>query len=124
MEFYTLSFDSAKSIFLGQLLSSSVESFLISQQPKRLGSGPTFLNTKLTRLKVKEGTLDSVALRELTTKASEEFNEAFERTPVELVKFFRFEAFKAIRPCDGGRNREYAFIVQYEIPSAGGLRQD
>lgn len=123
MEFYTLPFESAKSTFLEQLLSSSVGSYLISQPPRRLG-GELVVQTKLTRVKVKEGTLDSVAIAELLTKASSEFNEEFEDKPVELIKFFRFEMFKALHPCDGGRKREYAFIVQYAIPKPSGFQEN
>lgn len=120
MEFYTLPFDSAKSIFLGQLNPSLIQSYAIISESRRLKDDEVVKYNDLTRIKVREGTLDSVAMEALLSKASEEFNELFENVPAKIVKFFKFQAYKAIRSSDGGRNREYAFLVQYEVPKPCG----
>jgi hypothetical protein len=121
MEFYTLDFEPAKSLFLGQLDPNLVDAFIMVVDGSSLTQATGWQFTKLTRMSVDKDLTHCIAVRELITKASAEFNEMLEAKSTQFVMFSRFEVLKALELSRDGQSVEYAFIVEYGFPSDKGM---
>lgn len=114
MVFYTLDFEAAESLFLGQLDPNCVESVYMCRGGVRDEEFSSM--STLTRFKAPTGTSDSVAVRDLLSKAGDNFNLILESKQPSVLVLGRIEVLKSSQLCDGGKSQEYAVIVDYAFP--------
>lgn len=116
MDFFTLQFEAATSLFVGQLNQGGLENVIVAPPSKRKDERNCYRSTKLFRIIVDAGTLEHMAVRELISKASDEFNEIIEGASISTAEFTRLDVLKGVQPLNGGTQIEYGFLVDFSFP--------